>query len=215
MIDAIAHSNGAYRGIAVIDGRYRDKDLEALAEGGVRGVRFNFVKHLGGAPDIGFLKQTVERIRPLGWHLVLHFDADDLLEYEDLLRSLNIVVVIDHMGRVRAGDGLDQRPFQRLLDFMQNEMFWVKVCGSERCSSAGPPFTDSAPIARKLIETAPDRVLWGTDWPHPNIQGVMPDDGDLVDLISVFAPEPDLKHKLLVDNPARLYGFPDGQSAAD
>lgn len=207
MIDAIAHSNGAYRGIAVINESYQDKDFEHLHANGVCGVRFNFVKHLGGAPDLDFLRRTVDRIRDYGWHLVLHFDAGDLIEYDQLLQELNIVIVIDHMGRVKAGDGIEQKPFQTLLRFMENEMFWVKICGSERCSTAGPPFTDSAPFARALIEAAPDRVIWGTDWPHPNIKGTMPNDGDLVDLISHFAPEPELQRKFLVDNPARLYGF--------
>lgn len=207
MMDAIAHSNGTYRGVAVIDESYGEAEFEALDKGGVRGVRFNFVKHLGGAPDISFLKRTVDTIRDLGWHLVLHFDANDLVEYQDLLRGLNIITVIDHMGRVRAGEGVQQAPFQRLLDFMKDEMFWVKVCGSERVSTAGPPFTDSAPFASALIEAAPDRVIWGTDWPHPNIKGVMPNDGDLVDLISYFAPDAAIQQKILVDNPARLYGF--------
>lgn len=209
MIDAIAHSGGKYRGVAVIDESYGEKALEALHEGGVRGVRFNFVKHLGGAPDIDFLRRTADVIRGLDWHLVLHFDAGDLLDYKSLLQELNIPIVIDHMGRVKAGEGVEQAPFKTLLDFMKNENYWVKVCGSERISSTGAPFHDAVPFAQALMKVAPDRVIWGTDFPHPNIKGDMPNDGDLVDLVALIAPDEALRQKILVDNPARLYGFED------
>jgi predicted TIM-barrel fold metal-dependent hydrolase len=116
-------------------------------------------------------------------------------------------MVIDHMGRVKAGDGLDQQPFKVLLEWMKHDRFWVKICGAERVSSMGPPFTDAVPFARKLIEAAPERILWGTDWPHPNVGKHMPNDGDLMDLFAQMAPEPALQQKILVDNPARLYDF--------
>src|SRR5213083_566062 len=131
-----------------------------MHEGGIRGVRFNFVKHLGGRPDLAFFRNTTEKVRSLGWHLILHVDSNDLVELKDLFMKLPVPMVIDHMGRVKAGD-----------------------------------------------ETAPDRILWGTDWPHPNVGKHMPNDGDLVDLFAQMAPEPALQHKILVDNPARLYGF--------
>ncbi|HJO87475.1 MAG TPA: amidohydrolase family protein [Rhodospirillales bacterium] len=207
LLDAIAHSNGKYRGVAHVDESYGEKELLALHEGGVRGVRFNFVKHLGGAPDIDFLRRTVDAIRGLGWHLVLHFDAADLLEYKTLLSELNISIVIDHMGRPVASEGVEQAPFQTLLEFMKGENCWVKVCGSERISATGAPFHDAVPFAQKLMEVTPDRVIWGTDFPHPNIKGDMPNDGDLVELIALIAPDESQRQKLLVDNPARLYGF--------
>ena len=134
-------------------------------------------------------------------------DAIDLPEYADMLAKLPLSYTIDHMGRVRASEGLDQLPFRILIELMQrDEKCWVKICGSERVSSAGPPFTDAVPFARKIVETAPDRVIWGTDWPHPNVK-VMPNDGDLVDLIPLFAPETEFQQKILVDNPARLFEF--------
>jgi predicted TIM-barrel fold metal-dependent hydrolase len=175
--------------------------------GGIRGVRFNFVKHLGGRPGMAFFKRTIERIRPMGWHLILHLDSHDLVDFEGMLKAIPLPIVIDHMARVRASDGLDQQPFKVLLDFMRSENAWVKVCGAERVSSKGPPFDDAVPFARALIETAPDRILWGTDWPHPNVGKHMPNDGDLMDLFTRMAPEPALQKKILVDNPARLYGF--------
>jgi len=206
-LDAIARSNGRYRGTAIIDESYGDREFQTMHEGGIRGVRFNFVKHLGGRPDLGFFRKTVERVKSMGWHLILHLDSTDLVELRSEFMKLPVPMVIDHMGRVKAGDGLEQQPFKTLLEFMQNENCWVKVCGAERVSSKGPPFTDAVPFARALIEAAPDRILWGTDWPHPNVGKHMPNDGDLVDLFALMAPEPALQHKILVDNPARLYGF--------
>jgi 2-pyrone-4,6-dicarboxylate lactonase len=206
-LDAIASSGGRYRGVAIVDDSFDDRQAEQLHAGGIRGVRFNFVKHLGGVPDLDVFHRTLDRITPLGWHLVLHMDAGDLLEFHDMLDGLKLPFIIDHMGRVKAGAGLDQPPFLALLELMKHDNAWVKVCGSERVSTAGPPFTDSAPFAAALVEAAPDRVLWGTDWPHPNIAKDMPNDADLVDLIPLFAPDPDQQRRLLVDNPERLYDF--------
>jgi 2-pyrone-4,6-dicarboxylate lactonase len=205
-LDAIARAGGRYRGTAIIDASYGDKDFEKMHEGGIRGVRFNFVKHLGGRPDMAFFQRTVERLKALGWHLILHLDAGDIVELRDILRRLPVPMVIDHMGRVKAAAGLHQEPFRALLELMRHDHAWVKVCGSERVSSMGPPFTDAIPFARALIEAAPDRVLWGTDWPHPNVTH-MPDDAGLVGLIPLMAPDAIQQKKLLVDNPARLYGF--------
>lgn len=205
-LDAIARSGGRYRGTAIIDSSVSGKDFERMHEGGIRAVRFNFVRHLGGRPDMGFFSKTVQKLQSFGWHLILHLDAQDLVEFEDLFRKLPVPFVIDHMGRVKAADGLEQPPFKTLLGFLKNENAWVKICGAERVSSKGPPFTDAVPFGRALVEAAPDRVLWGTDWPHPNVKW-MPDDAVLVDLFPLMAPEKDLQYKILVDNPARLYGF--------
>ncbi|HEV2552056.1 MAG TPA: amidohydrolase family protein [Stellaceae bacterium] len=207
MIDAIAASGGRYRGVAIIDESATDEDLRALHEGGVRGVRFNFVKHLGGMPDLRFFRSVLPRLEAMGWHLILHLDAADIVELSDTFAALPVSFVIDHMGRVKTGDGLDQSPFQALLALMRREHAWVKVCGSERISTAGPPFHDAVPFAQALTAVAPDRVIWGTDWPHPNIARHMPNDGELVDLVPLIAPDPAIRQKLLVENPARLYDF--------
>jgi len=206
-LDGIARSNGRYRGTAIIDESYGEREFQRLHEGGIRGVRFNFVKHLGGRPDRAFFKRTVERVKAMGWHLILHLDATDLVEFDALFKKIRVPMVIDHMGRVKAAEGLEQPAFKVLLEWLKQDNFWVKVCGPERVSSKGPPFTDAVPFARRLIEAAPDRILWGTDWPHPNVGKHMPNDGDLVDLFAQMAPEPALQKKILVDNPARLYGF--------
>jgi 2-pyrone-4,6-dicarboxylate lactonase len=205
-LDAIARSGGRYRGTAIIDPTFSEKQFRQMHDGGIRGVRFNFVRHLGGRPDMAFFKETVQRLRAIGWHLILHLDAEDLIEFESLFKTLPVPFVIDHMGRVKAAAGLEQPAFRVLLSFLKHENAWVKICGAERVSSSGPPFTDAVPFARALIEAAPERILWGTDWPHPNVKW-MPDDAALVELFPLMAPGPELQYKILVDNPARLYGF--------
>jgi len=208
ILDAIAQSGGAYRGVANADDSFTEAQFEALHQGGCRGVRFNFVKHLGGIPDMGEFHRVIAKVKPLGWHVVLHFDAGDLVEFGTLLRTLPVPFVIDHMGRVPVKNGLEQEPFKLLVELARtHESCWVKVCGAERISAAGPPFTDAVPFAQALIAAAPDRILWGTDWPHPNITRFMPNDGDLVDLVPLMAPDAATQRKILIDNPQRLYGF--------
>ena len=205
-LDAIARSGGRYRGTAIIDETYGDKEFRQMHDGGIRGVRFNFVRHLGGRPEMGFFRKTVDRLAAMGWHLILHLDAQDLPELESVFKTLPVPFVIDHMGRVKASEGLDQAPFRVLLSTLKNQNAWVKICGAERVSSKGPPFTDAVPFGRALVEVAPDRVLWGTDWPHPNVKW-MPDDAGLLELFAQMVPDAALQKRILVDNPARLYGF--------
>jgi predicted TIM-barrel fold metal-dependent hydrolase len=205
-LDAIAGSNGAYRGVACVDDAVTERRLEQLHAAGIRGIRFNFVKHLGGVPDLGVFKRLLARIKPLGWHVVLHFDADDIVTQRDLLGRIDIPFIIDHMGRVKAADGLQQRAFQQLLHlFAKNPLAWVKVCGAERVSAGKRPFLDAVPFARALIEVDSTRILWGTDWPHPNIAKDMPNDGELVDLFAEICPDEGLRQRILVDNPTRMY----------
>jgi len=206
MLDTIARSEGRYRGVAIVNGSESDAHLAELDVAGVRGVRFNFVAHLGGAPDLDVFDSTVERLADLGWHVVLHLDAQDIMTYADRLARIPVPFIIDHMGRVKAQDGIDQEPFKALQHLMENPLAWVKVCGSERVSAGRRPFEDAIPFAERLIEIAPDRVLWGTDWPHPNITKDMPNDGGLVDLMFSFCADPEKRQKLLVENPLRLYG---------
>jgi predicted TIM-barrel fold metal-dependent hydrolase len=207
MIDAIQRGNGRYRGVAIVDASITDEQLADLNAQGVRGVRFNFVAHLGGAPDLDVFDRVLRRIEALNWHVVLHLDSQDIVKYKDLINQIRVPFVIDHMGRVRAEAGLDQQPFMQLLELMRNPLAWVKVCGSERVSVGRRPFDDAVPFARALIDAAPDRVLWGTDWPHPNISKDMPNDGELVNLLLGFCDDSETLRKLLVDNPERLYDF--------
>lgn len=207
MVDALERGDGRYAGVAMMDHSYTDAAIDRLHEVGVRGTRFNFVAHLGGAPDLDVFWTVVNRVATRGWHIVLHFDAADLPSYTPMLEKMPCPYIIDHMARVPVGEGVDQKPFQALLTLMADERCWVKISGAERLSADGrPPYIDVVPFAQALIEAAPDRVLWGTDWPHPNVR-YMPDDGDLVDLLAAFAPDETTRNRILVANPETLYHF--------
>ena len=207
MVNALRRGNGRYAGVAMIDESFTHAEIAALHAVGVRGTRFNFVKHLGGAPDLDVFWRLVDRVQPYGWHIVLHFDAQDLPEYAELLDRMPCPFVIDHMARVPTADGIKQQPFQTLLNLMRDERAWVKISGTERLTADGPPpYDDVVPFAQALVAAAPGRVLWGTDWPHPNVRH-MPDDGDLVDLLVDLIPDEATRQRVLVDNPAMLYDF--------
>ena len=206
LLDGLRRAEGRYAGVAMIDEATPDAELDELHEAGVRGTRVNFVAHLGGAPDAHALERIVARAAERGWHLDLHLDATDVAGYAPLLALLPCPYIIDHMGRVDAAAGLDQEPFRVLLGLLRDDdRCWVKLSCAERVTAGGPPpYDDVVPFAQALIAAAPDRLLWGTDWPHPNVRH-MPDDGDLLDLLAALAPDDTVRHRILVDNPARLY----------
>ena len=204
MLDAIADDPKRLRGVCIVDSTFGDAEYKALHDGGVRGARFNFVKHLGGTPDMALFEKTVARIKDMGWHIVLHMDAPSIIPLSEMIRALPLPFIIDHMGRVPGKDGVDQPPLKALLELAKLDNCWIKVCGAERISL--PPYKEAVPIAQAIIAAAPDRVLWGTDFPHPNPTHEA-DEADLVDLIPQFTADVAQQRKLLVDNPARLYGF--------
>jgi len=206
-VDALLKSNGKARGVATVKRSVTDEELRAMNEAGVRGVRFNFVKHLGAPPSLADFQRVTDVIAPFGWHAVAHLSADDLETALPYLKPLEIPFVIDHLARINAAAGLDQAPFQKLLELTTNPLAWVKISGIDRASTAGTPFHDVVPFAQKLVAAAPDRILWGTDWPHPNIKYPVPGDQGLVDLLSVAVPDAKARARILVDNPAQLYGF--------
>jgi 2-pyrone-4,6-dicarboxylate lactonase len=205
-LNAIAKSGGKARGVAVVASDIGDGELEALHEGGIRGVRFNFLKRLvDNAPKDQFLA-IAERIARLGWHVIIYFEAELLQELTPFMQAIPTTVVIDHLGRpdiAQGPEGRDVAALRRLLD--DNRHIWIKVSGADRLSNEGPPFDDFVAVVRPLVESYPDRVLWGTDWPHPNMLPNIPDDGRLVDLVPRLAPTAALQQALLVDNPRRLY----------
>ncbi|MGG5888538.1 amidohydrolase family protein [Falsiroseomonas sp. HC035] len=205
-LDGIARSEGRMRGVAVVEQGVTDAELARLHEGGIRGVRFNFVKHLGGMPDMAHFRRVLAQAEALGWHVVLHLDAQDIVPLADTISAIRIPFIIDHMARVKAKDGTGQPAFRQLLELMRNPLAWVKISGPERVSSSGAPFRDAVPFAQALLAAAPDRCLWGTDWPHPNIAGDMPNDGDLVDLLGEMVQGDEaLLRQVVVANPNRLY----------
>jgi 2-pyrone-4,6-dicarboxylate lactonase len=203
--DALAAKGGAYLGVALLPTTVSDAELRRLDGGGFRGVRFNFMRHLHQAATLDEVMALTPRLANIGWHLQVHMDGAFIADMAQALERSPVPVVIDHIGRVDAGLGLEQAPFAQLLRLMRNDKFWVKVSGCDRISRAGPPYADAVPFARKLVMEFPDRVVWGTDWPHPHHKGPVPDEGELVDIVAEIAPSDELRHKLMVDNPGRLY----------
>jgi 2-pyrone-4,6-dicarboxylate lactonase len=207
LVDALQASNGLARGIATVKATVSDAELQALDQAGVRGVRFNFVKRLVDATPRETYVSIAERIARLGWHIVVYFEAYELADLVPFLNALPTTIVVDHMGRPDLAKGVDHPDFRRFVDLMAaNPRIWSKVTCPERLSISGPPaYDDFVPFAGALVQAFPDRVLWGTDWPHPNMTTHMPDDGDLVNMIPRIAETPDERQALLVDNPMRLY----------
>ena len=207
LVDALGDSAGRARGVATVRPDVTDEMLEVLHAAGVRAVRFNFVKRLVDTLPYEALESIAARIAPMGWHVVIYFEAEDLPRLEGLLGTLPTIVVVDHMGRPDVAQPVDGPAFGRFVELMrENEQVWTKVSCPERLSQLGPDtYDDVVPFSRCLVETFPERVLWGTDWPHPNMKSHMPDDGKLVDMIPRIAPTAGLQRRLLVDNPMRLY----------
>jgi 2-pyrone-4,6-dicarboxylate lactonase len=214
LVDALRHSAGRARGVATVRRDVTEAELRGMHDAGVRGVRFNFVRRLVDFTPKDELMEIAARIAPLGWHVVVYFEAADLPDLQDFFTALPTTVVVDHMGRPDVRKPVDGPEFERFVKFMRDyPNVWSKVSCPERLSVSGPPaldgereaYRDVVPFARRIVETFPDRVLWGTDWPHPNLKDHMPDDGLLVDFIPHVAPTAGLQRKLLVDNPMRLY----------
>ncbi|HEY3643346.1 MAG TPA: amidohydrolase family protein [Xanthobacteraceae bacterium] len=206
LIDALEASNNKAKGVAFVGEEITDAELKSMDRAGVKGVRFNFVKRLVDFTPRDVLERIAARIAPLGWHIVVYFEMPDLPEFEDFFTSLPTTVVVDHMGTPDVRKGVDHPENQRFLRLMETHRnFWVKATCPERMTLAGPPYDDVVPFGRALVERFPDRVLWGTDWPHPNMKKEAPDDGRLVDYIPKIAPTAALQQALLVDNPLRLY----------
>jgi len=203
--DAVAAKGGTYLGVALLPTDVAAAELRRLDKLGFRGVRYNFMPHLHQSDSIDQVLALAPRLADVGWHLQIHLDGSYIADMGPVLAKSPVPVVIDHVGRVDAGQGLDQPAFQHLLRLMGSGKFWMKVSGIDRITKIGPPYADAIPFARKLVEEFPDRVVWGTDWPHPHHKGPIPDEGQLVDLIAEMAPTEELRRKLMVDNPVRLY----------
>ncbi|MEM7223193.1 MAG: amidohydrolase family protein [Pseudomonadota bacterium] len=204
---AIAASEGAFRGVAVVGADVTDAELAELHRAGMRGLRINpLYKHAASLADC---QRLAERIAPLGWHLQIFLDVSGLSQQEQaMLSRLPVPIVIDHMGYMPVSKGLDDPGFQWLLDQLAEGHAWAKLSGAYYLASTpGPPYRDVAPFAHALIEANPQRCIWASNWPHPMVTGQMPNDGDLMDLLGDWAPYAALRQAILVDNPAALYGF--------
>jgi len=207
LVDALEDSQGRARGVATVTRDIRDDELQKLHTAGVRGVRFNFVKRLVDVLPRDTLVEMAERLKPFGWHLVIYVESQDLPELSDFFASLPGTIVFDHMARPDVSKAVEGEEFDLFIRMLvENQNMWAKVSCPDRLSVSGPPgYDDVVPFAKRVVETIPDRVLWGTDWPHPNLKSHMPDDGKLVDYIPKIAVSEELQHKLLVGNPMRLY----------
>ena len=206
LMDACRAAGERARGVATVGTDITEAELAEMHAAGVRGVRFNFVKRLVDATPKEVFIGIAEKIQQFGWSIVVYFEAADLEELTPFLRRLPGIIVVDHMGRPDVAKGTNHPDWRRFVNLMaDNENIWSKVTCPERLSISGPPYSDVIPYAAEVVSTFPDRVLWGTDWPHPNMKSHMPDDGQLVDFIPLIAPEQDKQQKLLIDNPMRLY----------
>ena len=204
---ALEKARGRYRGVAVINDTIAEAELERMHVAGIRGIRFNFVRFLGGPPDMKVFHNALDKIASLGWHVVVHVDGNDLMEHAARLRKLSMAVIIDHMGHVDVAAGLDQKPFRLMLDMMKDGNTYVKIATGDRESKTGFPWDDVVPYGAAVVANAPERVIWGTDWPHPQYKGPMPDEGKQFELFCRMAPDEKVREQILVKNPETLYGF--------
>lgn len=207
LLDALKQGGGRYCGTALVDDQTADDEIARLHDAGVRGTRFHFMSHLGKPPDSDTVQRIAERVARRGWHVLLHVDGPALLQHARFFERLPAPFIVDHMGRIDGAAGVGQPAFQALLELAKLDRCFVKISGADRITKrTAPPFDDVVPFARALIAAAPDRVLWGTDWPHTNMERIA-DDGDLADLLASFVPDEAARRCILVDNPKRLYPF--------
>lgn len=206
ILAAIAESGRRYRGIGLIDERTTDAQLQALHDGGLRGIRFNLMGHLPGARDPQKLRHLAERVAPFGWHVLVHGELHALLPLLDQWEGLKTPLVIDHMARVDFTKPLPRDELAGLKRHLEHPGRWIKLSGIDRAMQGQPgPWLQALDVTREFLEYAPERAIWGSDWPHPNIKGSPPDDMHLLRFIEQVCDSNALKQAVLVDNPARLY----------
>lgn len=206
LLDALDCAGELARGVAFVDETVTDEELQIMDAAGVRGIRFNFVKRLVDTTPKDVLKQLADRVRPMGWHIVVYFESQDIDDIAPFLNELDMTVVVDHMGRPDIAQGINSEAFDKFIRLMENNPnIWTKVSCPERLTLTPPNYSDVVPFAKTLVEKFPTRVLWGTDWPHPNMKSHTPDDGHLVDVIPKIAETEALQQALLVTNPMKLY----------
>jgi 2-pyrone-4,6-dicarboxylate lactonase len=207
VLDALKDAKGRYRAVALLAPETSPQEIARLKDAGFCGVRFHFLPHLGNAPSYDAMRAVMRLIAPHGWHVAIHVTGKDLLAHLDFIKGIEARVVIDHIARLDVTEGVTGAAFTTLRRLLDGGRVWVKLSGTDRVSKQAPPFRDAVALARALAEHAPERMVWGTDWPHPNIDKHMPDDGQLVDSIAEIAPDESTRRRMLVDNPAELFGF--------
>jgi 2-pyrone-4,6-dicarboxylate lactonase len=209
MLDAMATAGDRFRGVAVVDDAVPDAELEKMHVAGVRGVRINVVDVAEdkGVIPMASLRRLAERIKPLGWHVEFLMHADEFPDLDAQFADFPVDIVLGHLGYMRTDKGPGAPGFQALLRLMRAGRCWVKLTGPYRISAGAMPYPDVTPFAHALTDAAPNRVIWGTDWPHVMVKSAMPNDGALCDLLLDWVPDETIRRKVLVDNPAKLYDF--------
>jgi len=208
LIDALGQLGVAARGVAVVDTEVKDAEFRALNDAGVRAIRVNFVSpQTWGTTTPEMLTTLAKRVDPLGWHVQILMTGDQIAKHEAVIRALSTKVVIDHLGRVPQPDGVRHPAFAAVRRMLEEGRTWVRVTEPYEDSKLGPPYADSSEVARAYVQAAPQRILWGTDWPHPTQRDTKPDDALLVDLLSDWAPDEGTRRRILVENPVELFGF--------
>jgi len=210
LLAALDAGQGRYRGVALVRPLTTRAELDIFHAAGIRGARFNFLAHLGGGPSLDAMRAVLALVRPFGWHIAIHVTGPDLLRYADFIGGIAAPLVVDHMARPDIAEGPLGPTGTMLRRLLDSGRVWVKLSGADRLSKTGAPYGDAVPFAQALAVHAPERVLWGSDWPHVNLHGPMPDDGALVDLLGAIAPSETLRAKLLVENPQAFFDFPAG-----
>ena len=210
VLEAIRVLGPGYVGVGVVDADASEERLDELNRLGIRGARINMAS--GGRSGIERMSELAAKIKDFGWHMQFHLHAGQLPVYEEQFWKLPVDVVFDHMGLFPADLPITHPDFQMLLRLLESGNVWVKLSGAERISRSGSPYHDAIPVARALIDAAPERVVWGTDWPHTNVKPIIPNDGELLDLLAEFAPEDSVRRRILVENPCALYGFEERNS---
>ncbi len=206
-LDAMAKLGGTARGVAVVDTSVRDAELKRLNDQGIRGIRFNLVQ--SGATTIDMLEPLSKRVNDLGWHVQIHMLGDHIAENADLLQRLPSPIVFDHLARIPQPAGVDHPAFALVLKLLDKGWTWVKLSGAYQDTKTGPPaYADVSKVAQAYVKAAPERLVWASDWPHPTEKAdAKPNDAILFDLLADWAPDEAIRNRILVDNPAALYGF--------
>lgn len=207
VLAALRENPERYRGVALIRDTDSEQTIAKLDAAGFCGARFSFLTHLGGAPDLTAVQEVIAKVKLFGWHVAIHVAGHDIARYADFIRGIEATVVIDHMARPPVAEGADGSAVAALHDLLDKGNIWVKISGADRLSAEGPPYRDALAIPASLVRHAPERIVWGSDWPHVNLHGPMPDDGELVDLLGEVVPDERLRNRILINNPTELFGF--------
>jgi len=209
-LDALRQFGASARGVAVVRPTVTDAELRRLNDGGIRGIRFTVANPAVAVVSIDMIEPLAKRIADLGWHIQLNMSREQIVENADLLRRLPVPLAFDHLANLRAPEGIEHPAYSVIRSLIDRGRTWVKLSGAYINSVVGPPYADVASVARAFVKAAPERTVWGSDWPHPSETERKPDDALLFDLLATWVPDEKVRNRILVQNPEALYGFSAG-----